>query len=185
MDPQSEFEYETSEGQRISGTLDSFRRLAVALLFAAVDMRQAAAACNMLEEETSDPHRARALETAIAVCYARAFTESTVRQLPARAFAPKKRSPERELHDVLMNLRQKVYAHTDLESGRSLAKLVIEVEGDATHVEHVERWHPLDSDLLNPIRELCNTQEERLRLEATRIVGALARMEGAASRVAT
>ena len=185
MDPQSKFVYETSEGRRIPGTLDSFRRLAEALLFAAVDMRQAAAACDMLELETSDPHRARALETAIAVCYARAFTESTVRQLPAKAFAPKKGTPERELHNVLMNLRQKVYAHTDLESGRSLAKLVIEVEGDVAHVEHVETWHPLDRDLLDPIRELCTAQEDRLRLEATRIVRALARGEDAAPRVAT
>jgi len=169
------FETFTSDGYRVTGTLEDFRRLGIALLHAASDMEQTRAACDMLDEETEDTHRARALETAIAVCYARGFTESTLRRLSANAFAPKKGTAQRQLHDVLLQLRQKVYAHTDLESGRSIRELTLEFEGDTAHVKHAESWHPLDRDLLDPIRELCREQGSKLRLEAVRFHGAIKR----------
>lgn len=66
-----------------------------------------------------------------------------------------------------------MYAHTDEDSGRSIERLTIDFQGDIASVMHVESWHPLDRDLLDPIRELCNHQAERLRLEGVRILGAI------------
>ena len=167
------FEGFTSDGRRFTGTLEDLTRIKVALLHAASDMAQARAACDMLEDETGDAHRARALETAIVVCYSRGFTESTLRRLSTRAFAPRKGTEQRKLHDTLWNLRQKVYAHTDVEGGRSIQDLSVEIKGDVANVKHVERWHPLDRDLLDSIRALCTEQEGSLRLEAVRLDGAI------------
>jgi hypothetical protein len=169
-----EYETLTAHGHRLTGTLDELLRLAVALLHAASDMAQTRAACDMLENETEDMHRARALETAIAVCYARAFTKSTLRTLPG-FFAPPKGTEQRKLHNILLALRDKVYAHTDLESGRSIRELTITIENEIAHVKHFESWHPLDRELLNPIRELCHEQEARLRLESVRLNEAIKR----------
>jgi hypothetical protein len=52
-----------------------------------------------------------ALETAIAVCYARAFTTSTLLQLGAE-YAPAADTPDAELHEFLKSRRHKaIYAH--------------------------------------------------------------------------
>ena len=152
MTDEPEFVYLTSNGYRVPGTLESLLQFAVALFLATSDMHQVVAACDMLEEEPEDTHRARALETAVPVCDARAFTQSTLQRLPRDEFAPPKGTDERALHDVLMGLRNKVYAHTDVESGRSVSDLTIKTMGDITRVEHAETWHPLDRDL--PIREV-------------------------------
>lgn len=74
-----------------------------------------------------------------------------------------------------------MYAHTDVEGGRSIQDLSIEIKGDVASVKHVERWHPLDRDLLDSIRALCTEQEERLRLEAVRLDGAIRRASEAAT----
>jgi hypothetical protein len=171
------FEHRTADGHRLEGTLEELGRLAVALLHAASDMAQAKAACDMLEEETEDHVRARALETAIAVCYARAFTVSNLRTLSSRAFGPKKGTDQRVLHDALLQLRKKVYAHTDVESGRSIGDITINFgeRGDIAHVTHRESWHPLDRQLLDSIRELCESQHSRFGLEGTRLALALAK----------
>lgn len=173
------FEYETSEGVRVSGTLDSLRRLAGALLLASADMPQVAAACDMLEAETEDPHRAGALEAALVVCYARAFTQSTLHRLPQDAFAPRNGTKERDVHDILMTLRDKAYAHTDEESGRSVSRLVVRDDGETAIVEHDETRHALDRDLLDRIRALCAEQETKLRLEGVRVAGAVAKASDA------
>jgi hypothetical protein len=142
-------------------------------------MLQAAAACNMLDEETTDASRTRALETAIAVCYARAFTKSTIftqstlKRLPEEAFAPKKGTRERELHDMFLTLRNKVYAHTDEESGRVIERLTRTEEGDIATLAYQESWPPFDRVLLDPIRDLCQKQVESFRLEAARILHAI------------
>jgi hypothetical protein len=105
-------------------------------------MAQARAACDMLDEETEDRHRARALEAAIAVCYARAFTQSTLRRLDAHVFAPTLGTSHLTVHDMLLALRHKVYAHTDEDSGRSIERLTIDFQGDIASVTHVERGTP-------------------------------------------
>ena len=90
----------SSEGYTLTGTLDELRRLAEALLYAASDMAQVRAACDMLEDVPERDHRSRALETAIVVCYARAFTTSNLKRLSANEFAPKDGTEQRELHDT-------------------------------------------------------------------------------------
>jgi hypothetical protein len=172
------YETWTSDGRRLTGTLDDFSRIRDALLHAASDMAQTIASCDMLEHEREDSHRARALETALVVCYCRAFTESTLKRLSSRSFAPKKGTEHRKIHDVLWRLRQKVYAHTDSGGGRSIENLAVEIDGEIAHVTHVERWHPLDRRLLPAIRRLCEEQGTRLRLEAVRLDGAIRREAG-------
>jgi hypothetical protein len=163
----------TDDGYTVGGTLEDLRRLAIALLYAASDMAQAQAACDMLEEETENGHRARALEAAIAVCYSRAFTMSDLKRLDHDIFAPPVGTQHRVVHETLLTLRNKVYAHTDIESGRSIEQLTIDFHEDIATVSHVESWHPLDRSLLGPIRELCDLQAERLRLEGVRIIYAI------------
>jgi hypothetical protein len=60
MTPEPEFAYETSDGRKVDGTIDTLRRVVLALLFGSFDMLQAAAACDMLDEETTDASRTRA-----------------------------------------------------------------------------------------------------------------------------
>lgn len=83
------------------------------LLLGASDMRQASAAARALEHE-SEVELARALETAMVVCFMRPFTKSDL-QVPAK-FHPKGRDLE-ELESIKAH-RDKVYAHTDEEAGR-------------------------------------------------------------------
>jgi hypothetical protein len=61
--------------------INRLKKVQTALLLAASDHDQAAAATRALDSEADDHVLIRALETAIAVCYARAFTTSTLLQL--------------------------------------------------------------------------------------------------------
>src|SRR5436190_5915133 len=65
-----------------------------------------------LDAETDDYNLMRALETAIAVCYARVFTTSSLLRLDLDEFEPAEPALA-ELHQWLYKLRAKVYAHTD------------------------------------------------------------------------
>lgn len=76
------------------------------------DMLQVIAATEMLEQADGDEPRMLAAETAIAVCYARAFTSSNLYRLSRDEYRPK--DPEfAALHDALYELRDIKYAHTD------------------------------------------------------------------------
>jgi hypothetical protein len=89
---------------------DGLKRKQQALLLSSYDMVQAAAAARALEGE-ADGDLARALETAMAVCYMRAFTKGAGR-LPAK-FIPRD-APDADFHKQLVELRHRVYAHTSL-----------------------------------------------------------------------
>ena len=88
----------------------------------------AAAARAVIAWMPADVALMRALETGMAVSYARPFVDAT---LP-RARLSKSDRPtsegERELHDLLLWFRR-IYAHTDAESGRN-ASPVMPPEGD-------------------------------------------------------
>ena len=92
-------------------------------------------------------------------------------------FAPAKKTPEHKLHHIILRLRSKVYAHTDDEGGRSIDEYRIQVEGDRAKVSWTEGVHLLDSQLVDPIRILASTQEERLGLEAARLATAIAQVQ--------
>jgi hypothetical protein len=173
--------YVTSWGTPITfGDFAEARTLQHALLHASSDMHQVIAACDALEqlEPAEEPNLVRALETAIVVCYCRAFTQSKLRQLD-RTFAPPRKTPERELHRNLMTLRKKAYAHTDPEGGRLIIEHTIETRGDTTHVEFSESFHPLDN--ISGIHDLAAERSRLFQLEATRIGSAVTRVERARS----
>jgi hypothetical protein len=89
---------------------------------ASIDMRQAEAAARLLDRQ-GDVHVRRALETAIAVCYARPWLESNRDGKLKKRWLPNG-AEELRLHDLLMDLRKRTYAHNDPTGGRrSLATL--------------------------------------------------------------
>ena len=139
-----------------------------ALLLAASDMDQAAAAVRALEAEQDDYNLMPALETAIAVCYARAFTQSSLFPLDRNTYEPT--DPVlAELHKVLCKLRDKVYAHTDKDGGRSAAVLVrtdpVELPGRVEFLRQ-EDWVPMPRDSLPVALELVEIQGTRFHNEA-------------------
>lgn len=89
-----------------------------ALGLAVMDMRQAFAAAKALEREADDVDLMLALETAIVVTYARAFTKSTLLTLDSSEYRPDNRGLG-WFHDELLKLRSQKYAHTDKDSGRT------------------------------------------------------------------
>ena len=96
------------------------RKLERALPLAAEDMLQASELTKMLskvEDTDENISLTMGLETGIAVCYARVFTQSSLLRLNPDKYAP----TEPELaaaHHELLALRKKRYAHTDKDSGR-------------------------------------------------------------------
>jgi Phage integrase family len=101
-------------------------KLQTVLLLAGSDMDQAAAAARALQSET-EYLLARALETAIAVCYMRASTRSSLMTLPPE-FVPTG-DPDAKIHTELKAVRDKVYAHTDKAGSRS-ASINVETVAD-------------------------------------------------------
>lgn len=147
-----------------------------ALLLAASDMEQAVAAARALQREHDDVWLMRALETAIAVSYARAFTQSNLLQLDRDEYRPTAEAFGR-WHDDLYALRDSVYAHTDPKGGRDATARIssaVGFEEDATqpatvHVEWREQWVPIPREDLPQIIELCVHQRDRFRQEASAI----------------
>jgi hypothetical protein len=103
-----------------------------ALLLAAIDMDQVIQAALMLVEEDAKPYseqkhqRLRALETAIAVTYARPLIDSkglksyTVKQ---HQRLPADRPDLLPIHDHLLKVRKKTYAHTDKQEAMRTAEV--------------------------------------------------------------
>lgn len=126
-------------------------RLALALS----DMRQAAAAARLADQQLE--HHARlALDTAISVSYARPWIDSNrAGKLKSKWLPPT--GPDRDLHERLLNLRHKSYAHTDPASCRhALAHL-----GPGKVLGIGEQWVPLKRDELSAIAGLCERQAAR------------------------
>jgi hypothetical protein len=146
------------------------KKLQTALLLAASDLYQAAAAAQALDGEADDLALMLALETALVVCYARAFTTSSLLQL-GDEYAPAAGTADAELHEYLMDRRHKAYAHTDKASGRRIKEEVLLETGDTTAVvvEWEEEWLPFPRDLIPRVTDLCWRQAERFRSEAALI----------------
>jgi hypothetical protein len=133
-------------------------------------MEQATAAARALVTELEDYNLMLALETAIAVCYARAFTRSKLHRLDLAKYEPT--DPQlADLHRTLYQLRNEVYAHTDKHGGRSASLAVqtpVELPGTVNFVRHDE-WLPLPREALPAALELFSTQRERFHEEAGKI----------------
>ena len=120
---------------------DGLEKLKEGLLLAAEDMEQAHRAATALREDTStDEAWRRALETAMAVAYMRPFTKGGW-TLPAK-FRPTSQLG-RDLHRDLKDLRNKVYAHSDLTSGRAGSIKTMGTSGDVVSMEYRMAWQGL------------------------------------------
>src|SRR6266545_1061918 len=148
-----------------------------ALILAASDMRQAAAAAEALANEHQNVHVMRALEMAVAVCYWRPFASGNAVRLDPAEWTPQD-PQEIAAHETLKALRDKVYAHTDS---------VIKIGGEKVRARDVERiedllgkleeidwtasdaplmftegWVPLNREALPGIAAFAHVQETRL-----------------------
>src|SRR5919109_82743 len=127
--------YEMPESER--NRLIKLRR---ALLLAVSDMEQAIRAAQVLVLEEDDGRLARALETAFSVTYMRPFTQGSLGQLPAE-YVPNAGGGE-DVHAKLKDLRDKVYAHTDEESGRYAFVTATARQGNTVTIDFRESWLP-------------------------------------------
>jgi len=78
-----------------------------------------------------------------------------------------------ETHRTLIELRDKVYAHTDTDGGRDASLTVetpspVELPGRADFMRR-EEWRPLAREALPTILELCRVQGARFSEDAGRI----------------
>ena len=110
--------------ERVSHVVMSSADRTTSLFLAAIDMEQTIQAAKMLLEEIAKPdfpnkhQRVRALETAIAVTYARSLADNRGSfVVPQNERAPASRQL-RELHDHLLLVRHKAYARTSTALNR-------------------------------------------------------------------
>jgi hypothetical protein len=136
------------------------------LVLAMYDMRQAAAAALILEQQADFPAR-RAIETAISVCYARPFIDSNQGGKLKKKWLPAD-GPDRELHNRLVKLRHKTYAHTDPAGGRkAFAEL-----GHEGVLGIGEQLNLLPREEASAIIALCVRQEARFKQALDDALGA-------------
>jgi hypothetical protein len=132
-----------------------------ALLLGASDMRQAATAALALEHE-SDVNLARALETAMMVCFMRPFTKSDL-QVPLKFFPT---GADREHLENIKARRDKIYAHTDDESGRWAETVSYTAAGDRVEMHFREGWNAINRAAVPDFVALCARIEDALQLRA-------------------
>jgi hypothetical protein len=137
------------------------------LRFAVSDMRQTIAAAQTLAAERENGDLRHALETAIAVCYARPWCHRGGLGALAARWLP---SPgaSRVIHDALLRFRHQVYAHSDgvgsdgrgiIDVWQFLGFVRIPALGEFTHF--TEQWYPIPREWLLLIIELATTQQRR------------------------
>jgi len=129
------------------------------------DMEQVGAAAVALQDAGWGA-LARALETAVAVCYARPFTRGT--NLSRTKWAP--REPDaRRLHFRLLDLRRKLYAHTDPDTdARRIVDFGTILRDDEAVSSRMygEQYRELRRDLLPTIVALAREREGVFKAEA-------------------
>lgn len=136
---------------------NEIRRLALA----EADMRQMAAAAKALQTAEGGD-LSRALETAIVVCYARPFTSNEIGPLE-REWVPTE--PElRALHEQLITLRHKAYAHTD----RDFRKLILQKDADGRTIVG-EGWYGILRERLPLLIQLAVAQGRRFQGEVANV----------------
>jgi hypothetical protein len=143
------------------------------LLFAASDMAQAEAAVVARRNADADNFPlCQALETAIAVCYGRAFTSSNFMKAPPE-YIPQ--GDDSWLHDLLVHYRDTRYAHTDKRSGRDASLHLAEPSGDVsvnetwTNASVTETLNELPEVLYEAVVELAQSLNEQYWIEAERL----------------
>jgi hypothetical protein len=133
------------------------------LVLAAHDMDSVIAACNEMERRPDGDPLVDALATAIAVCYARPFSPTSGIGQLKKQWRPASGTPERAIHDWLVEDRSKRYAHTEWAGDR----LVLHRGGPETGFDGlVEISIPFPRERLGAIRTLAQSLKERLLAEA-------------------
>lgn len=128
------------------------------LLLAAQDMNDCAAAAELLTRIEPSP-LARALETAIVICYTRPWGRTNTIGALEHEWLPDTPGGM-SLHEDLQRLRNKVYAHSDED---------VESRGiqDVSHLLGGEQpvfapvWRPLEPGVVTQIIGLAEAQRER------------------------
>jgi hypothetical protein len=123
------------------------------LRLAEEDMAQAAMAASYLANKDLNDDLCRALETAVAVCYARPFGRNGVGMLGPEWLPADDHHPF--FHDALLEVRDQVYAHTD----RTTVREVVQV-GEGSYAE---AWLPFSRKARTHFIELARYQEARFR----------------------
>jgi hypothetical protein len=108
----------------------------------------------------------RALETAMAVSYMRPFTTGAWK-LPNR-YVPKAGAAG-ELHRALHELRNKVYAHSDKESGRRASTKTVVTSGDIATISRGSSWWAFRVEDLHAVQALFHDQRQRFLTDAADI----------------
>jgi hypothetical protein len=146
-----------------------------ALLLGASDMDQAMAAAKALAK-TQDAHLARALETAMTVCFMRPFTASDL-QVPGKFF-PEAGEGE-EAFWAVKSVRDKVYAHTDADGGRTAGPITLDWGTEIINLSWQEGWLPFPRDRIERFIVTCEEVRDSMRIGA----GAIQRMLDGEMRV--
>jgi hypothetical protein len=123
-----------------------------ALVLGVADMTQAIAAVRALKSET-DETLARVYETALVVSFMRPFSGKL--RLPETYYEEPPSPDDAKLVADMKTLRDKVYAHTDKDTGRRASPITIRVEGELVHLSWNEAWVPLPRERLDAVIEIC------------------------------
>lgn len=127
------------------------------LLLAAQDMKEARDAAAALE--TSAALR-RPLETAMIVSYARPWTKASIKRLEDH-WLPEN-AVDLEIHERLLFLRRKVYAHSDIDvSARGIRDISGIVGSDGP--EFAVEWRQINESLFPAVSALAEQQRKRFR----------------------
>jgi hypothetical protein len=137
-------------------------RAAKRLVLASQDMADAAEATALLIQRPNS----RVLETALAVSYARPWTEASIAALDTH-WEPAAETHQ-ELHREIIRLRNKVYAHTDEELGARGVRDVSSLAGTPDPLL-VSEWRTLKPELLPVFEELSKQQRTRFREAANEL----------------
>ena len=147
------------------------------LLLAATDMEQTIEAARAIERESDrvaageEPNAelVHALETALAVCYWRPFTNSSIGRLDPVEDGPPEASGLVELHRDLETMRKTRYAHTDKVSGRDADVREHVTETGVTGIVRTESQWEFPEEWLPRVIALAEMQRERFITEALKL----------------
>jgi hypothetical protein len=144
---------------------NKLKKRQTALLLAASDMEQTVAAAHALAAE-QEKDLARALETAIVVCYMRPFAGG---DLGLSADDIPTEPGEAQRHESLKKQRDRVHAHSDKASGRKVQIQISGFDGEVVTVTGREQWLPFPRDLLPLVIEHAELLKQRFQIAAVNI----------------
>ena len=140
------------------------------LLFASSDMWHAQAAANAWAEKDETDPVFRVLQTGMIVIYARPFSNSNFVRLEQADYRPNE-SGLADLHDLLIDMRNRAAAHTDepKRSGRTAGIGLGQVPGGNPIVGIAEEYEIVPHSSLLDLLRLFHSQKVSFELESEKI----------------